>query len=82
MSFQTPLLNSAGIDNIKLSGRTAAMSNGDFSASPIGVDPFETDFTLFDDIDDYNNVDLNLTVFVNEETTANRGEYIDQTYYY
>jgi|AAUQ01.1.fsa_nt_gi Tfp pilus assembly protein PilV len=68
----------AGIDNIKLSGRTAAMSNGDFSASPIGVDPFETDFTLFDDIDDYNNVDLNLTVFVNEETTANRGEYIDQ----
>jgi len=44
----------------------------------IGVDFNETSPDLFDDIDDYNNRDLNLTIFNGEATTASIGEYVDQ----
>jgi len=67
-----------GIVDINLSSRTSSIAGNNVTVSPIGVDFNETDFSFYDDIDDYNNMDLNLTVFNNEVTSANEGEYIDQ----
>jgi len=41
------------------------------------VDTNESDYTDFDDIDDYNNSSFGLLVFNNEQTTADIGDYID-----
>jgi len=70
--------NLGGIVDINLSSRTSSIAGNNITASPIGPDLNESDFAFFDDIDDYNNVDLNLTVFNNEVTSASEGEYIDQ----
>ena len=70
--------NLGGIVDINLSSRTSSIVDNNITASPIGPDYNETDFSSFDDIDDYNNIDLNLTIFNNEVTSTNEGEYIDQ----
>lgn len=41
------------------------------------VDTNESDFTDFDDVDDYHGSEFNLTVFNNENTTADVGDYVD-----
>ena len=41
------------------------------------ADTNETDFTKFDDVDDYDGSKLNLTVFNSEFTTADIGDYVD-----
>jgi len=41
------------------------------------VDTNESDYTDFDDIDDYNNTNFGLLVFNNEYTTTDIGDYID-----
>ncbi len=67
-----------GIVDINTSSRTSAIVDNNISASPIGTDGNETTPDLYDDIDDYNNKDLNLTIFNGETTTADIGEYVDQ----
>ncbi len=67
----------AGIIDINLSSRTTAVGDDNLTITPIGTDGNET-FDIFDDIDDYNNVELNLTIFNNETTTASSGDYVDQ----
>ncbi len=63
-----------------ISARTSSIDDRNITASPIGAAPLgEVSFALFDDIDDYNGVDLNLSIFNHETTSANEGEYIDQT---
>jgi len=42
-------------------------------------DTNESDYTKFDDIDDYNNSEFNLTVFHGETTSSDIGDYIDTT---
>ncbi len=64
---------------MNISGRTSSIDDRNITASPIGADIGEVSFALFDDIDDYNGVDLNLSIFNHETTSANEGEYIDQT---
>jgi len=41
------------------------------------IDTNESDYTDFDDVDDYNNSSFGLLVFNNEQTTADIGDYID-----
>ena len=41
------------------------------------VDTNESDFTDFDDVDDYHGSEFNLTVFNSEFTTADVGDYVD-----
>ena len=41
------------------------------------VDTNETDFSKFDDVDDYDGSELNLMVFNSEFTTADEGDYVD-----
>ncbi len=67
-----------GIIDVNTSSRTSAIADNNISASPIGTDGNETTPDLYDDIDDYNNKDLNLTIFNGEATTADIGEYVDQ----
>ena len=67
-----------GIIDINTSSRTSAIADNNISASPIGTDGNETTPDLYDDVDDYNNKNLNLTIFNGETTTADIGEYIDQ----
>ncbi len=67
-----------GIIDVNTSSRTSAIADNNISASPIGTDGNETTPDLYDDIDDYNNKDLNLTIFNGEATTADVGEYVDQ----
>ena len=67
-----------GIIDVNTSSRTSAIADNNISASPIGTDGNETTTDLYDDIDDYNNIDLNLTIFNGEATTADIGEYVDQ----
>jgi len=43
------------------------------------TDTNESDFTKFDDIDDYDGSEFNLTVFHGETTSAHVGDYIDTT---
>ncbi len=71
--------NLGGISDMNISGRTSSIDDRNITASPIGADIGEVSFALFDDIDDYNGVDLNLSIFNHETTSANEGEYIDQT---
>jgi len=71
--------NLGGISDMNISGRTSSIDDRNITASPIGADIGEVSFALFDDIDDYNGVDLNLSIFNHEITSANEGEYIDQT---
>jgi len=82
ISLNSELPNSpfrlGGIVDINLSSRTSSIVDNNITASPLGADFNESDFTFYDDIDDYNNIDLNLTVFNNEVTSASEGEYIDQ----
>jgi len=68
----------AGILDINLSSRTSAIGEGNLTVSIIGVDANETSPDLFDDIDDYNNQDLNLSIFNNEVASTSMGDYIDQ----
>ncbi len=70
--------NFGGIIDVNTSSRTSAIADNNISASPIGTDGNETSPDLYDDIDDYNNKDLNLTIFNGETTTADIGEYVDQ----
>jgi len=82
IQLQNPQPNSpfqlSGIIDVNLSSRTSAVGENNLTASLIGVDFNETSPDLFDDIDDYNNRDLNLTIFNGEATTASIGEYVDQ----
>ncbi len=70
--------NLAGIVDINLSSRTSAIGDDNLTTTILGVDANETSPDLFDDIDDYNNKDLNLTIFNNEATSATVGDYVDQ----
>jgi len=64
-------INAAGI----ILPATAVTSLGrDFTDNN---DTNETDFTRFDDVDDYDGSSFGLTVFNNETTTADVGDYVD-----
>jgi hypothetical protein len=82
IQLTNPMPNSpfklAGIVNIDISSRTSAIGEDNLTSSPIGFDINETSSDLYDDIDDYNNQNLNLVIFNNEATTSSRGEYVDQ----
>ena len=68
--------NLGGLTNIV--GRTTAIGGIPIPASPIGRDINETNGSTYDDIDDYNGLQLHLTIFNNETTTTSAGDYIDQ----
>lgn len=76
----------AAIDNpprgaINVSGRNTNDTGNHIPATQLaqwGTDEAnETLLTRFDDVDDYHNTDLNLTVFNGETTTADIGDYVD-----
>ena len=65
-----------------INGRNSHNSAGDsLPATPLSLwgadDANETLLTQFDDVDDYDNTDLNLTVFHGETTTSDIGDYVD-----
>ena len=66
-----------GLKNI-FPHRTSKITGNNIYASHIGIDGNETISELYDDIDDYNNKDFNLTIFNGEATTATTGDYVDQ----
>ncbi len=68
-----------GIVDINLSSRTSAIGENNLAASVIGPDWNETSSNFYDDIDDYDNSELNLTIFSNEISNISSGEYIDQS---
>jgi hypothetical protein len=70
--------NLGGILSIDALGRTSAIGGVTLLASPIGRDFNETSPDLYDDIDDYDGTNLNLTIFNNETTTTDKGDYVDQ----
>jgi len=70
--------NLSGVVDINLSSRTSSVGNINLTAQPIGTDWNETTPDLFDDVDDYNNQTLDLTIFNGELATTDEGEYIDQ----
>jgi len=72
------IFNLSGILDTNASSRTSAIGEDNLTATIIGVDANETSSDLFDDIDDYNNQALNLTIFNNESTSASSGDYVDQ----
>ncbi len=41
-------------------------------------DTNETDYSKFDDVDDYNNQSFGVVVFNNENTTTDKGDYVDK----
>jgi len=68
-----------GIVDVNLSSRTSSIGENNLTAFAIGPDWNETSPNFYDDIDDYDNSELNLTIFGNESTTISTGEYIDQS---
>jgi type II secretory pathway pseudopilin PulG len=67
-----------GIIDINLSSRTSSIGSISLTALPIGTDWNETTPDAYDDVDDYNNQTLDLTIFNGELSTTDIGEYIDQ----
>ena len=61
-----------------LFGRNTKEANGTLLPSPtLGADENETDYTKFDDVDDYANSSFGLMLFNKENTSADIGEYVD-----
>jgi len=59
-------------------GRNTKEANVTLLPSPtLGADENETDYTEFDDVDDYANSSFGLMLFNNENTSADIGEYVD-----
>ncbi|CAA6813519.1 MAG: Unknown protein [uncultured Sulfurovum sp.] len=78
ITLTTPVADSpfnfAGIDfDNNTSGRTYSIADQNITASALGSDTADRD-----DIDDYNNLEINLTVFNHEESSSGElGDYID-----
>jgi Tfp pilus assembly protein PilE len=70
--------NLSGIIDVNLSSRTTSIGGVNLVANPIGADWNESTPDLFDDIDDYNNQTLDLTIFNGELASTSEGEYVDQ----
>jgi Tfp pilus assembly protein PilV len=68
----------AGIVDVNLSSRTTAVGEDNLTASTIGPDWNETSSDRFDDIDDYNNQSLGITLFNGEVADISTGAYVDQ----
>ena len=68
---------------VGVSGRNSHNAGNSLPATPLSQwgadDANETLLTQFDDVDDYDNTDLNLTVFHGETTTSDIGDYVDTT---
>jgi type II secretory pathway pseudopilin PulG len=70
---------------INVASRNSADGNSTLSPSLIlgtdetnDTDTNESDYTYFDDVDDYNNQTFGLLVFNNEVTTTDVGDYVDK----
>lgn len=65
---------------IRVSGRATRDGTNILTPSTtFGMDFNESNYTSFDDIDDFHGSDLGLTVFNNETTTSDIGDYVDTT---
>jgi type II secretory pathway pseudopilin PulG len=63
---------------IGVASRNSVDGNGTLFPSTIfGMDSNESDYTDFDDVDDYHNSNFGLLVFNNQVTSADVGDYID-----
>ena len=61
---------------IGVSGRNSLDGNTTLVPSTLGLDSNESNYTQYDDVDDYTNSNLGLTVFL-EPTSSDIGDYVD-----
>jgi len=76
------LVDVTGRQSTNAAGNTLpAVAEVDFGANldQTGDGNMEVDFTDFDDVDDYNGSEFNITVFNSEVTTSDVGDYVDTT---